>query len=216
MCRGRLPELAATDEGRDEKVRSVVGQLGTEGAQPEPIRVHDDRHQQQPGNDPKRQAFARWCRVGHGAQYTEQPYGTTASPASRPGDASFAYTRSVVTSARASLALSGAVVTLIFFGSLALQSRIDVNGGRGWDGQYYGAIADAFLEGRTPIAPGPYVYRIGTPVLAASAARWSRLPIETAFLIVNGVAAILASLLLHQFLRQFVAPLYAFVCVCLF
>ncbi|HYK97834.1 MAG TPA: hypothetical protein VEU77_05520 [Candidatus Acidoferrales bacterium] len=46
------------------------------------------------------------------------------------------------------------------------QPQIDVNAGLGWDGVQYATVARQLAEGQQPSAEAPFVYRIGTPLLA--------------------------------------------------
>ena len=96
------------------------------------------------------------------------------------------------------------------------QPRIDVGNGRGWDGQVYGAVADTFAQGSKPVAMAPFVYRIGTPFLAAKLSTLSGVTVDEAFLMVNLLAAFLATVLLYFYISQFVNPLFAAFGVLLF
>jgi hypothetical protein len=49
----------------------------------------------------------------------------------------------------------------------ARQPRIQIGGGRGDDGVTYGAVADAFADGRHVEGAAPFVYRVAAPWLAA-------------------------------------------------
>jgi hypothetical protein len=60
---------------------------------------------------------------------------------------------------------------LVNFLSIAFQKTISFNDGKGWDGRSYYKIAEEFSKGQLPEAPGPFVYRIGTPFLASLLSR---------------------------------------------
>jgi hypothetical protein len=93
----------------------------------------------------------------------------------------------------------GAVVGLI---TEIGQRPIEVQGGRGMDGVEYHRVAEQLRLGQRPTAAAPYVYRLGTPALAA----W----LEPADLIwgfgrLNQSAALIAAILLVRWLRPWVA-----------
>ena len=107
--------------------------------------------------------------------------------------------------------------TLVAAVTAVTQPRIDVGNGRGWwDGQIYGEVADSFAHGSKPVSLAPWVYRIGTPFLAASLSTLSGVTVDQAFLIVNLLAAFLATVLLYFYISQFVNPLFAAFGVLLF
>jgi len=114
-----------------------------------------------------------------------------------------------------------ASAVLVSMLSLAWQPRIDFGGGRGWDGRIYGDMADTLAAGRRPCGPAPYVFRIGTPLLAAVLSRSlglqvNRSVVDQSFLILNLIAAVLSVVLLYYFLLPHVRPLTAWIACCLF
>jgi hypothetical protein len=78
------------------------------------------------------------------------------------------------------------------------QKPISYNAGKGWEGVGYYQVAEQLLEGKQVAAEGPYVYRVGTPLLV------SLLNIKDIFLgfqIVNTIANVLTLCLLWFWLR---------------
>src|SRR5262245_40412899 len=93
------------------------------------------------------------------------------------------------------------VVSLI---AEALQQPLRANHGQGWDGVRYHAMAENLARGERPRADVPFVYRVGTPLLAAGASRALGVDISSAFSVVNLVAGLLAVILLLRWLRRYV------------
>jgi len=81
------------------------------------------------------------------------------------------------------------------------QSRTTLNDGRGFDGVAYYAVADALARGTPVLAPAPFVFRLGTPFLAAIVSPGDLL---NGFLIVNLIGNAVAVALLVVWLRFFV------------
>ena len=82
------------------------------------------------------------------------------------------------------------------------QERISYNSGQGWDGVTYFKIAEQLSQGQWPHAEAPFVYRIGTPALAAL------LPIDNlldSFLLVNLLANTATACLLIILLRMYLS-----------
>jgi hypothetical protein len=93
--------------------------------------------------------------------------------------------------------LAAAVVTL----SALTQPSIAVHGGLGWDGAQYARLAGQCWS--APLtALEPFVYRIGTPCLAALVPASPRAALGA----VNMAASVLLLFLLAAWLRRFVAP----------
>lgn len=90
------------------------------------------------------------------------------------------------------------VVSLI---SAVYQQRISLRGGQGWDGVQYHRMAREMAEGHRPKAEAPFVYRIGTPLLASLVAPHH---IIDGFRDVNVVANLLAAALLVLWLRRYI------------
>jgi hypothetical protein len=59
-----------------------------------------------------------------------------------------------------------AVFVLVNVSAAALQPRISLNGGKGWDGVYYYATAVQLREGAPLVGLAPFAYRVGVPFLA--------------------------------------------------
>lgn len=85
--------------------------------------------------------------------------------------------------------------------SQVLQSPISINDGKGWDGVHYYAVAHHISNGSTPQAEAPYIYRVGTPLLAALT---SPEQLMHGFKVVNVAANAVATILLYYWLRYFV------------
>lgn len=82
------------------------------------------------------------------------------------------------------------VVTLV---GQQVQRPISLNEGRGWDGQSYYTVAEHLAQGRQPLAPAPFVYRLGTPALVAA---FYPHDLQRGFARVNLVGSLVAALLL--------------------
>lgn len=66
-----------------------------------------------------------------------------------------------------SLAAIASVFILTNVFTALFQQQISQSEGRGWDGIHYYAVAEAIVHGQRPEAWAPFVYRLGTPFLAA-------------------------------------------------
>lgn len=84
--------------------------------------------------------------------------------------------------------------------SSVFQKPLSFNDGKGWDGAVYYRMAEQFAGHELPKAGGPYVYRIGTPFLAALIDPSN---LKVGFLIVNLLASIGVVVLLYFWLRLF-------------
>jgi hypothetical protein len=107
---------------------------------------------------------------------------------------------------RAPSAIAELIFTVVLFaavnvGSALLQPQITVNDGRGWDGNEYYKVAEQLVAGQRPTAEAPFVYRVGTPFLAATLAPAD---LMTGFKIVNLAANTLTVSLLVFWFRLFV------------
>jgi hypothetical protein len=80
------------------------------------------------------------------------------------------------------------------------QPRITYHDGRGWDGAYYSTMADQFVHGERITTAGPFVYRVGLPILAALLNPGDLL---SAFRHINLVANVLILCLFVVWLRYF-------------
>jgi hypothetical protein len=77
-------------------------------------------------------------------------------------------------------------------------SRIAVNGGRGWDGAPYYSVAEQLSAGKPPVEEAPFVYRIGTPLLAALVSPGD---LMAGFIVINAAANALTAMLFLLWLR---------------
>ncbi len=91
------------------------------------------------------------------------------------------------------------LVALTGWWSWTRQAPISLQGGLGWDGVDYAAMADQLGRGEAPRAAAPFVYRIGAPALAAWIAPGDVL---AGFRWLNGGLALLLPLLLFAWLRR--------------
>ncbi|HTL71526.1 MAG TPA: hypothetical protein VL404_09575 [Candidatus Eisenbacteria bacterium] len=99
------------------------------------------------------------------------------------------------------------VLALILFGAVTcagfvFQKPITVNRGLGYDGIHYYKTAEQFSKGSLPRGGSPYIYRLGTPFLAALV---SGKNLIAGFKSVNLAAAALSAVLLTVWLRSHVA-----------
>lgn len=83
--------------------------------------------------------------------------------------------------------------------SAVLQQRTQLNKGIGWDGCSYYSMAAQILEGKRPQGPSPFIYRIGTPALAALLGARDLL---NGFLTANIIASALLTVLMVVWLRR--------------
>lgn len=86
-------------------------------------------------------------------------------------------------------ALATWAVTLAL--SVRYQQPISVNGGLGWDGKTYHAVAEQLLAHGTAAGPAPFASRVGTGLLAGAVARLAQVPLARGFFIVNALAGAL-------------------------
>lgn len=95
------------------------------------------------------------------------------------------------------VALVFAIVNIV---SQIYQHPVSANDGKGWDGLHYHAMAEQMAKGQRLHEEAPFVYRVGTPYLAALVAADNLL---SGFKLVNAVANALAVCLLMVWLRLF-------------
>ncbi|MCO5250275.1 MAG: hypothetical protein M9949_02495 [Candidatus Kapabacteria bacterium] len=81
------------------------------------------------------------------------------------------------------------------------QKQISHNEGKGFDGVYYYQLATDFVNGETPTAKSPFVYRIGTPYVVSV---FFPNDLMTGFKSVNLVFAVISIFLLLHFLRLYI------------
>src|SRR6185503_4474272 len=103
---------------------------------------------------------------------------------------------------RRDLLLAAGIFVLIDVVAAATQPLIDIAGGRGWDGATYYQVAQQLAAGIRPIADAPFVYRLGTPALAALL---TPNDLFSGFVIVNAAANALTAMLVFLWLRRFIA-----------
>jgi hypothetical protein len=94
------------------------------------------------------------------------------------------------------------VFVTVNLASAVFQQPLTYNHGIGWDGTGYYATAEQFAQGYIPKDEAPFVYRIGTPLLAALVAKNDLL---WGFEIVNFIANIFAVILLVVWLRLYIS-----------
>jgi hypothetical protein len=93
------------------------------------------------------------------------------------------------------------VFVAVNLASAVYQQPLTYNHGKGWDGTGYYATAEQFAQGYIPKDEAPFVYRIGTPLLAALVVKNDLL---LGFKIVNFIANIFAVILLVVWLRLYI------------
>lgn len=103
--------------------------------------------------------------------------------------------------ARLEVALVYLVFVIAAILSYSFQTPISVNKGIGWDGMSYYRVAEQIAAGHAPEGQPAFIYRLGTPFLAAAVNRGNML---SAFLAVNLAAAALLPALLIIWLRPHV------------
>jgi hypothetical protein len=81
------------------------------------------------------------------------------------------------------------------------QTPINIDGGQGYDGKYYYAVAQQIVDGESPSGMSRFARRLGTPLLAALV---SPDDLIEGFLIVNVCATLVSPLLLVLWLRNFI------------
>ena len=102
---------------------------------------------------------------------------------------------------RYELAIVLAMFVLVNIVSAFSQAQIGVNDGKGWDGAWYVTVAQEISGGQPLVAEAPFVYRVGTPALAALVDRDNLI---LGFKVVNLAANVTLTLLLMVWLRLFV------------
>lgn len=93
------------------------------------------------------------------------------------------------------------VVGLVSYG---LQKPLSINQGMGWDGAAYSEVASQIAAGQLPTGAGPFVYRVGTPALAALAQSVFRQGLVETFKLVNVAGSACIPLLLLLLLAPYV------------
>jgi hypothetical protein len=101
---------------------------------------------------------------------------------------------------RLEVLVAASMFVLVNVASAVFQPQISVNDGKGWDGAAYYAVAEEIVEGQTPAAESPFVYRVGTPFLTALLFKND---LTLGFKAVNLLADALITLLLVVWLRRF-------------
>jgi hypothetical protein len=91
------------------------------------------------------------------------------------------------------------VFVVVNITSQVFQNPITYNNGRGWDGVAYYRVAEQFADGHLPSADAPYVYRIGTPLLASKV---SKSDLLFGFKVQNILANLVTAVLLTLWLRR--------------
>ena len=99
---------------------------------------------------------------------------------------------------RIELALVLGVFVLASVVSQVRQQPISLNNGQGWDGVTYFHVADQFAHHQRPDGEAPFVYRIGTPLLASVVSKSNLL---AGFKVVNIAGSLVATLLFVWWLR---------------
>lgn len=100
---------------------------------------------------------------------------------------------------------TNALVSLLILAYLMVgftfQKQISHNEGKGFDGVYYYQLATDFVNGDSPTAKSPFVYRIGTPYVVSV---FFPNDLMTGFKSVNLVFAVISIFLLLGFLRLYI------------
>lgn len=100
---------------------------------------------------------------------------------------------------------TNALVSLLILAYLMVgftfQKQISHNEGKGFDGVYYYQLATDFVNGDSPTAKSPFVYRIGTPYVVSV---FFPNDLMTGFKSVNLVFAVFSIFLLLGFLRLYI------------
>jgi hypothetical protein len=105
---------------------------------------------------------------------------------------------------------------LLWAAFAATQPLNTINGGLGYDGQQYHAMAARVLEGGRPQAPAPYVDRVGTPALAAAISIATGRSLLDSFRGINLLASAATVILLAVWLRRHVPDAVARISVLVF
>ncbi|MBC7814955.1 MAG: hypothetical protein H7175_27605 [Burkholderiales bacterium] len=110
---------------------------------------------------------------------------------------------------RAMISRENAAIVVMFvlvsLWSIAFQPQNNVNG---YDGMFYLNMAQTMAHGQPVTGPVPWIYRVGTPFLAAIVAPITG-DMVAAFKLVNIAASLLTTLLLAVYLRRHVGSMYA-------
>jgi hypothetical protein len=104
-------------------------------------------------------------------------------------------------SLRAELLIALAMFVVVNAITAIVQPQVEMNGGKGWDGAAYFTVAEQLALRQPLAAEAPFVYRVGTPVLATLVDRGDLI---SAFRNVNIAANLALTLLLVVFLRLYV------------
>ncbi|MBI4965611.1 MAG: hypothetical protein HY913_20205 [Desulfomonile tiedjei] len=91
---------------------------------------------------------------------------------------------------------------LVNLGSQVFQEPVSLNGGRGWDGVEYYSMAEQFSQRKLPEAAAPFVYRIGTPLLASLFKHDLLLGFKVVNIVGNLITVILLTLWLRLYLQD--------------
>src|SRR5256885_2000094 len=102
------------------------------------------------------------------------------------------------------LVLAAALFLLADAAVAATQPLIDVADGKGWDGASYYTVAQQLASGERPTEEAPFVYRLGTPFLAATIAPNDLI---AGFVALNAAANALTAMLFFLWLRPFIPDL---------
>lgn len=92
----------------------------------------------------------------------------------------------------------GVLCAAVVAASLIFQRQIAVNGGRGWDGNFYYLMAEQAGSGQQIITDAPFVYRLFVPLAAATGSPGD---VMLGFKIVNAVAIAVTIVLMVIWLR---------------
>jgi hypothetical protein len=115
---------------------------------------------------------------------------------------------------RLELVLIALMFALVSLWSIAFQPQNNING---YDGMFYLNSAQQIASGQPITGPLPWIYRIGTPFLAAVVAPLTGGDLVSGFKLVNIAASALTTLLLMLYLRRHVSNVYArLIVMCLF
>jgi hypothetical protein len=85
--------------------------------------------------------------------------------------------------------------------SAFVQHQTTAHQGLGWDGRFYYSVAAQIAQGKTPHEASPFIYRVGTPTLAALLSPHN---VMRGFLIANIIAAGVLAVLMIIWLRLFI------------
>jgi hypothetical protein len=102
---------------------------------------------------------------------------------------------------RSELAIAFAMFVVVTGLTAIFQPQIGIDDGKGWDGAAYYTVARELSSGQPLAADAPFVYRVGTPILASLVDRGD---LVLGFKIVNLVANATLTVVLVAWLRLFV------------